>query len=97
MGEVAMDPQADEPGAGAGVRAGGPEPGRASARATRCGRGTASRRRRDRSTAPGGSLAPSPSTTAPGATPRVRAMIDYQAVGGGAPLGFAYDDVPFEA
>ena len=23
-------------------------------------------------------------------------MIDYQAVGGGAPLGFAYDDVPFE-
>ena len=48
------------------------------------------------STAPGGSLAASPSTTAPGAQPRVRAMIDYQAVGGGAPLGFAYDDVPFE-
>ena len=27
--------------------------------------------------------------------PIVGAMIDYQAVGGGAPLGFAYDDVPF--
>jgi tyrosinase len=47
-------------------------------------------------TAPGGTLAASPSTAAPGARPRVRAMIDYQAVGGGAPLGFAYDDVPFE-
>ena len=47
-------------------------------------------------TAPGGGLAPSRSTPAPGATPRVRQMIDYQAVGGGAPLGFAYDDVPFE-
>jgi len=47
-------------------------------------------------TAPGGKLAPSPSTTAPGNTPTVRAMLDYQAVGGGAPLGFAYDDVPFE-
>ena len=32
----------------------------------------------------------------PGNTPTVGAMIDYQAVGGGAPLGFAYDDVPFE-
>jgi tyrosinase len=48
------------------------------------------------STAPGGRLAPSPSTTAPGNTPRVRSMLDYQAVAGGAPLGFAYDDVPFE-
>ena len=48
------------------------------------------------STAPGGTLAASPSTTAPGARPRVRAMIDYQAVAAGAPLGFAYDDVPFE-
>ena len=47
-------------------------------------------------TAPGGTLAPSRSTTAPGPTPIVGAMIDYQAVGGGgAPLGFAYDDVPF--
>ena len=48
------------------------------------------------STAPGGQLAASPATAAPGPQPRVRAMIDYQAVGGGAPLGFAYDDVPFE-
>lgn len=48
------------------------------------------------STAPGGTLAASPSTAAPGSQPRVRAMIDSQAVGGGAPLGFAYDDVPFE-
>jgi tyrosinase len=48
------------------------------------------------STAPGGRFAPSRSTSAPGLSPKVRAMIDYQAVGGGAPLGFAYDDVPFE-
>jgi tyrosinase len=48
------------------------------------------------STAPGGSFPPSGSTTAPGLSPIVRAMIDYQAVGGGAALGFAYDDVPFE-
>ena len=47
-------------------------------------------------TAPGGRFSPSRSTTAPGDTPTVRAMLDYQAVGGGAPLGFAYDDVPFE-
>lgn len=48
------------------------------------------------STAPGGVLASSPSTTAPGPTPTVGSMIDYQAVAGGPPLGFAYDDVPFE-
>jgi tyrosinase len=47
-------------------------------------------------TAPGGTFPPSRSTTAPGLKPIVRAMIDYQAVGGGSPLGFAYDDVPFE-
>ena len=47
-------------------------------------------------TAPGGRFPPSRLTTAPGDTPTVRAMIDYQAVGGGAPLGFGYDDVPFE-
>jgi tyrosinase len=47
-------------------------------------------------TAPGGGFPPSRSTTAPGATPTVRSMIDYQAVAGGRPLGFAYDDVPFE-
>jgi tyrosinase len=46
-------------------------------------------------TAPGGNLAPSRSTTAPGPTPIVGAMLDYQAVGGGPSLGFAYDDVPF--
>lgn len=48
------------------------------------------------STAPGGRFAPSRSTTAPGTTPMVRAMLDYQALGGGPSLGFAYDDVPFE-
>ena len=47
-------------------------------------------------TAPGGGFAPSVVTTAPGSTPTVRAMLDHQAVTGGAPLGFAYDDVPFE-
>ena len=47
-------------------------------------------------TAPGGGFAASRSTPAPGNTPTVRGMVDYQAVGGGAPLGFAYDDVPFE-
>jgi tyrosinase len=47
-------------------------------------------------TAPGGSFPPSRSTTAPGPSPTVRAMFDYQAVAGGVPLGFAYDDVPFE-
>jgi tyrosinase len=47
-------------------------------------------------TAPGGTFASAPTTTAPGNTPTVRAMLDYLAVGGGAPLGFAYDDVPFE-
>ncbi|MDQ4037568.1 MAG: tyrosinase family protein [Actinomycetota bacterium] len=48
------------------------------------------------STAPGGTFPPSPSTTAPGLEPRVRDMIDYQAVAGGKSLGFGYDDVPFE-
>ena len=47
-------------------------------------------------TAPGGRFAASPSTAEPGNTPTVGAMLDHQAVGGGAPLGFAYDDVPFE-
>jgi tyrosinase len=41
------------------------------------------------STAPGGTLAASALTSAPG-------PIDYQAVNGGAHLGFDYDDVPFE-
>ena len=70
--------------------------GSATGSPTRCGRGTASPASPRPSTAPGGALAPSPSTTAPGNTPRVRSMLDYQAVAGGAPLGFAYDDVPFE-
>jgi tyrosinase len=47
-------------------------------------------------TAPGGSLVASALTSAPGPTPVVRSMIDYQAVNGGAHLGFDYDDVPFE-
>lgn len=47
-------------------------------------------------TAPGGTFPPSRSTTQPGLEPRVGAMIDHQAVGGGPPLAFAYDDVPFE-
>jgi tyrosinase len=47
-------------------------------------------------TAPGGGLAPSTLTSAPGPSPTVRSMLDYQAVNGGAHLGFDYDDVPFE-
>jgi tyrosinase len=47
-------------------------------------------------TAPGGTFPPSRSTTRPGLKPKVGATIDYQAVGGGPPLAFAYDDVPFE-
>jgi tyrosinase len=47
-------------------------------------------------TAPGGALAPSALTSVPGPSPIVRSMIDYQAVNGGAHLGFDYDDVPFE-
>jgi tyrosinase len=47
-------------------------------------------------TAPGGTFPPSRSTGQPGLKPKVGAMLDYQAVGGGPPLAFAYDDVPFE-
>jgi tyrosinase len=47
-------------------------------------------------TAPGGTFPPSRSTSRPGLKPKVGPMLDYQAVGGGAPLAFAYDDVPFE-
>ncbi len=46
--------------------------------------------------APGGGMLDSPMTTAPGARPRVRDMIDYLGANGGGYLGFAYDDVPFE-
>jgi tyrosinase len=47
-------------------------------------------------TAPGGAMVASELTSAPGSSPVVRSMVDYQAVTGGAHLGFDYDDVPFE-
>ncbi len=48
-------------------------------------------------TAPGGTLAPSPLTSAPGLSPEVGALIDYQGVlTPPTRLGFDYDDVPFE-
>jgi len=47
-------------------------------------------------TAPGGTLAPSPSVAAPGLSPRVRDMLDYAGtVNAIAGLGFGYDDVQF--
>lgn len=45
---------------------------------------------------PRGPFPTSPITTRPGAQPTVRDMIDWQGVHGGDPLGFDYDDVPFE-
>ena len=42
-------------------------------------------------------MAASTVTAVPGPSPKVRSMIDYQGVHGGAHLGFDYDDVPFEA
>jgi tyrosinase len=49
------------------------------------------------STAPGGTMAPSLLTAAPGPSPTVGSMIDYQGVRTSASrLGFDYDDVPFE-
>jgi tyrosinase len=48
-------------------------------------------------TAPGGTLAPSLLTSAPGLRPTVGALIDYQGVASPTSrLGFDYDDVPFE-
>lgn len=48
------------------------------------------------STAPGGTLAPSPTTGAPGPQPRVRDNLDYQGrVNAVSRMGFDYDDVPF--
>jgi tyrosinase len=44
--------------------------------------------------APGGTLAMSPMTPAPGPSPRIRDMINYLGKGGAQHLGFAYDDVP---
>jgi tyrosinase len=47
-------------------------------------------------TAPGGTLAPSLIVSAPGLSPRVRDMLDYQgSVSAAAKMGFDYDDVPF--
>ncbi len=49
-------------------------------------------------TAPGGTLAPSPLTSAPGLSPTVGALIDYQGVlTPPSRLGFDYDDVPFQS
>ncbi|HEX9960655.1 MAG TPA: tyrosinase family protein, partial [Pyrinomonadaceae bacterium] len=46
--------------------------------------------------APGGNFPASTIVTAPGLTPRVRDMIDYQGVFAAASwLGFGYDDVPY--
>ncbi|MGO7133449.1 tyrosinase family protein [Rhizobium leguminosarum] len=48
-------------------------------------------------TAPGGPLAASPMTAAPGAQPRIRDMIDYLGtMPGAAHHAFGYDDVPFQ-
>ena len=47
--------------------------------------------------APGGTLAPSPLTSAPGLSPTVGELIDYQGIlTPPSRLGFDYDDVPFE-
>lgn len=48
------------------------------------------------STAPGGPFPGTASTPAPGSKPEVQSMLDHLAVNGGDPLGYAYDDVPFE-
>lgn len=46
--------------------------------------------------APGGTLAPSPSTGAPGPSPRVRNCLDYHGtINAVARMGFDYDDVSF--
>ena len=45
---------------------------------------------------PRGEFPASPLTSRPGAQPKIRDMIDWQGVHGGDPLGFDYDDVPFE-
>lgn len=47
-------------------------------------------------TAPGGAFPPGDMMSAPGGTPKVEQMLDFQGVLGGDDLGFAYDDVPFE-
>ncbi|WP_247508100.1 tyrosinase family protein [Bradyrhizobium sp. 1] len=45
---------------------------------------------------PRGQFPTSPTTPRPGPQPTVRDMIDWQGIHGGDPLGFDYDDVPFE-
>jgi tyrosinase len=45
---------------------------------------------------PRGPMPASPVAGAPGTTPRIQDMIDYQGVHGGQSCGFDYDDVPFE-
>jgi tyrosinase len=48
-------------------------------------------------TAPGGDLAGSPAVAAPGPSPTVRDMVDYQGLlTPGDCLGYGYDDVPFK-
>jgi tyrosinase len=47
-------------------------------------------------TAPGGPFPKSDVTPAPGSTPKVQDLLDHLAINGGSPLGYAYDDVPFE-
>lgn len=47
-------------------------------------------------TAPGGGLAASPMTGAPGTNPRISDMIDYLGTMSAAHQAFAYDDVPFQ-
>jgi tyrosinase len=48
-------------------------------------------------TAPGGTLAASPTANAPGSMPTVDDVVDYQGViDPGSRLGFDYDDVPFQ-
>jgi tyrosinase len=47
--------------------------------------------------APGGPLAPSPATAAPGDEPTIRGVIDYQGHSSAAArIGYGYDAVPFE-
>jgi tyrosinase len=46
--------------------------------------------------APRKPMPPSPMTPAPGPKPKVRDMIDYLAIASDQPLGFAYEDVPFQ-
>lgn len=47
--------------------------------------------------APGGPLAASPTTVAPGDEPTIRGVIDYQGhTAAAARIGYGYDDVPFE-